>query len=467
MPLFKFLCLPFQIIEFCIDILVEFLIWNCSFLKSLKKNMSQFSSEKVGMLFFLMAAIITLVMTFLPGQQVFEGNLITREIRFTYIGNEDKRFLGTIREIQNLDLEGQQTIVLVGNFKNDTDPKLNQLDKITVEMTYPRSRLIISPTNPEKIELELTELNLNPSQQLNSKQFRSPQVKQLKFEPAFNALSFCLQLATEPRQENEAPTVTNEREELCNNPDLFSRDASRQPEPLGILNLKLGTQPLNISLEQVNIPELGILADVDNPNLINFQFSPQLDQPEIVLNSPTTIFIQLPSLEDNSGVFQWLRGNLQVRDVNFTGFDGTGDLKDEVPISTILWGNVKMGDKTIELTENQFLIDRKKNKSLISRLIAGKDLGIINLRYLQIRPASQEGSTQIPAGLQARFVGKSKEISVGIDPDFPVKKIQPTLLTSWGLSAELVTILRSFCIGLIGIFLPTVLKSSSSSNSNS
>ena len=105
-----------------------------------------------------------------------------------------------------------------------------------------------------------------------------------------------------------------------------------------------------------------------------------------------------------------------------------------------------MTDKSLEIKQNQFL------------LISGKP-GIQRLRSIEIQPES-------PSGLQVRFVGKDNQVEVGLDPEFPVRKIKPLWISSLGFSSDSIIALLSFCATIIGVLLPYLFISASSSNSD-
>ncbi|MGL5136109.1 MAG: hypothetical protein ACRC78_26560, partial [Planktothrix sp.] len=214
-------------------------------------------------------------------------------------------------------------------------------------------------------------------------------------------------------------------------------------QPLANLGLKLGENPIKISLEQVSIPELGIKSNPDNPNVIDFTLIPKSDQRELTLTSPSRLTITLPPPQNFS---RWIQGNLDVKQVKFTQSETMGDNKDQFPSSTIVSGEILMTDKSLEIQQNQFF------------LISGQP-GIERLRSIQIQPES-------PSGLQVRFVGKTNQVEVGIDPQFPVRKIKPLWISSLGFSSDSIVALLSFCATIIGFLLPYLFISAASSDSD-
>ncbi len=365
------------------------------------------------------------------GQFVFEGTVIAQEISFTYTGQQDKRFLNPIREIRNLDLEGSQSepLVLIGKLSSmsSNDPTLNQklskLDKLTIQLAYAKSRFIVSPVNPNSSELSILELKLMPDSRVN----------QLAYNPKAEQLSFCLQIASRPS-------------EICLFPDnLVDQSTESVSTSIGNLQLSLGQQPLTVTLALVNIPELGIKADVNSPEEITFQFTPTNDELVLPVHSPSHLFIdfpKLPSVVDSQPDIsaQWIRGDIDVENVKFIRFDTTSDVTDELKDSTILDGEIRMGRETMKLQADQFLVPQSQP-------------GIQKLRYIQLHSKS-------PQGLKTLFAGRSTGIAIGLYPEFPVQKLEPSWLSQY-LSQEGVNALLAFVAAVTGVVLPRLLLGSS------
>jgi hypothetical protein len=169
------------------------------------------------------------------GNFFFEGNAIVQEMNFTYAGDKaEQQFLNTLSGIKKLDLEGSQpeAIDLTGKFSSP-DPTLNQkltkLDRLTLQLPYAQSRLILAPalsisnqptsnqptSNQPSSTQSTSQLTL-----LNLRLLRSSQVNQLTYQPQRHQLSFCLQTATA-------------RPSDC----LFSTDNTPSPQPVSTLQL--------------------------------------------------------------------------------------------------------------------------------------------------------------------------------------------------------------------------------------
>ena len=447
-----------QIISFIIKIFRKILssLWKLS-----KILWSKFDKkiirkpDKLAALIFLLFALGILGSIFYPyGKYVFEGNFLVEELSFIVDSSDNQRLINPILGLKTFDLTGQQTLTLRGKFTSKTEPKFNQKQEITLNLDRPNSRLVISPVNENQpSSIELTQLQLIPFKPEKNQNILPIHVKSLKYDSQVNQLSFCLKLVPNTPDDlkyilkndaynNKKPSDSFNQGKLsidiCQDPDV-----SITNQPLANLGLKLGENPINISLEQVSIPELGIKSSPDNPNFIDFTLIPESDQRELTLNSPSRLTINLPPPENFS---RWIQGNLDVKQVKFTQSETMGDNKDQFPSSTIVSGEILMTDKSLEIQQNQFF------------LISGQP-GIERLRSIEIQPES-------PSGLQVRFVGKTNQVEVGIDPQFPVRKIKPLWISSLGFSSDSIIALLSFCATIIGFLLPYLFISASSSNSD-
>ncbi len=447
-----------QIISFIIKIFRKILssLWKLS-----KILWSKFDKkiirkpDKLAALIFLLFALGILGSIFYPyGEYIFEGNFLVEELSFIVNSSDNQRLITPISGLKTFDLTGQQTLTLRGKFTSKTEPKFNQKSEITLNLDRPNSRLLISSVNENQpSDIELTQLQLIPFKTEKNQNILPVKVQSLKYDSQVNQLSFCLKLVPNTPDDlkyilkndaynNKKPSDSFNQGKLsidiCQDPDV-----SITNQPLANLGLKLGENPINISLEQVSIPELGIKSSPDNPNFIDFTLIPESDQRELTLNSPSRLTINLPPPENFS---RWIQGNLDVKQVKFTQSETMGDNKDQFPSSTIVSGEILMTDKSLEIQQNQFF------------LISGQP-GIERLRSIEIQPES-------PSGLQVRFVGKTNQVEVGIDPQFPVRKIKPLWISSLGFSSDSIIALLSFCATIIGFLLPYLFISASSSNSD-
>ncbi|CAC5343882.1 MULTISPECIES: hypothetical protein [Planktothrix] len=447
-----------RMIGFIIKILGKILLslWKLSKIlwSKFDKNILR-KPDKLAALIFLLFALGILGSIFYPyGEYIFEGNFLVEELSFIVNSSDNQRLITPISGLKTFDLTGQQTLTLRGKFTSKTEPKFNQKSEITLNLDRPNSRLLISSVNENQpSDIELTQLQLIPFKTEKNQNILPVKVQSLKYDSQVNQLSFCLKLVPNTPDDlkyilkndaynNKKPSDSFNQGKLsidiCQDPDV-----SITNQPLANLGLKLGENPINISLEQVSIPELGIKSSPDNPNFIDFTLIPESDQRELTLNSPSRLTINLPPPENFS---RWIQGNLDVKQVKFTQSETMGDNKDQFPSSTIVSGEILMTDKSLEIQQNQFF------------LISGQP-GIERLRSIEIQPES-------PSGLQVRFVGKTNQVEVGIDPQFPVRKIKPLWISSLGFSSDSIIALLSFCATIIGFLLPYLFISASSSNSD-
>ena len=391
-----------------------------------KDYLTQKSTFILGLVILLICISLIFTSLFWRGIHVFEGNFTTEKISFIYAGNQDnKLFINSIREIKKIELQSQQTLTLKGKFSSTSDAKLNQLQQITVKLTDAKSKLIIEPSEPKKpSEIELTEIRIQPNTEIN----------QLTYNSYGDILSFCLDKG-------------NNLEKLCLQTDTNSIDAAKssptKATKLGKLNLEIGSQPLKVNLEGYSIAELGKKDTPENPNPIEFIFTPQSSQFEFDLTPPTTLYINLPKVTPEVSS-QWLRGNLAVENVRFTRSDRTGNVEDDLEISTILEGKVRMAEQELELKPNQFFITGKPGIELLAKM--------------RVR-------SQPPQGLQVRFSGRSEGIEIGLDPNFIVDSIRPSFLAKY-LTKDAISALISFCGGVAGALLPLLLAAKSDEDSN-
>jgi hypothetical protein len=426
------------------------------FLLSFYKNILR-KPDKLTAFIFLTFAFLILGLIFYPfGKYVFEGNFLVEELSFIVNSQGNQRFINPILGLKTFDLTGQQTLTLRGKFTSKTEPKFNQKSEITLNLDRPNSRLLISSVNENQpSSIELTQLQLIPFKPEKIPNSLPVNVKSLKYDSQLNQLSFCLKLV--PNTPDDLKYILKDDDFNSENPsDLFNQgnlliDICQNPDlstyqPLANLGLKLGENPIKISLEQVSIPELGIKSSPDNPNLIDFTLIPESDQLELTLTSPSNLIITLPAPETDNNFSRWIQGNLDVKQVKFSKSETMGDNQDQFPSSTIVSGEILMTDKSLEIKQNQFL------------LISGQP-GIQRLRSIEIQPES-------PSGLQVRFVGKDNQVEVGLDPQFPVRKIKPLWISSLGFSSDSIIALLSFCATIIGVLLPYLFISASSSNSD-
>ncbi|MEG4286637.1 hypothetical protein QUB68_26245 [Microcoleus sp. A006_D1] len=346
---------------------------------------------------------LTLV-AFVPSTHIFEGNLTVEEMSFTYAGKEPKLFLDTVRGIKSLEIEGKQTLTFTGKIQSQSTPALNQLTILEIEPIDSTSKWSIATADlKQSSELEFTELRLQPDTQVNK----------LSYDTYRNQLAFSLKSNTTL----EKPTNTN------------------------ILQLSLGNQPLKISLEGYQLKNVKLPIDSEKQRQLEFILTPNNQEFRLNLADPVTIYLQPPAPKNNESK-QWFRGKIEVKDVQFQRLDRTGANQDDnLPISTILEGKVKMAEQEREIKPNQFLMVEEP--------------GIKLIRYLNIVPQK---------GLEVRISGKSKLIQIGLDQEFPVSRIQASWLDGV-LSGDAIIALISFCAASFSYLLYFIIDDISKSTS--
>jgi hypothetical protein len=294
---------------------------------------------------------------------------------------------------------------LTGKFiSNDTriNQQLSKLKTLKLDFKNPDSRLIISS---EKPNLSLLSLNLQPQTTVN----------QLTYNFAENTLSFCLTAATQSVN-------------TCQVIDYFQ--PSDQTPKITELNITLKQQPLTLTLNNINIPQLK-----NSDSEIELQFTPDRQSTEKILTFKefAKVEIKVKPISKNKTV-NWFRGDIDVSKVKFKELDATANINDQIVNSTILKGMIRLEDKTLSLQEKQFLI------------VDQPETAIRKLRSLQLHP-------QDPQGIQTFISGKSQEVAVGLYPEFPVQSLQPSFLSKY-LSQEAINTILSFIGALFGFFLP-------------
>ena len=359
------------------------------------------------------------------GSYIFEGQLTFKEISFTYNGDLPKPLLQNVLGIRKLDITGRQlqALTLKGSDFTSNDDNLKQklinLDKIKIEFPYVNSRLILTPKNNlSSNNLSLLELRINPE----------TNVQELTYNKN-NILSFCLQSTS--KSSGSCLLTGNEN------------NKTSQEKTTNNLKLYLGKEAYIIDLERVNIPDLNITTNSKQYQSLQLQYIAQGQEPQIDMLSPTQIFIDLPKQEvvttdSEIDVPQWFYEDIEVKDVQFHRFKKpSNNVTDEIPISTIIQGKIRMNDREIKLQANQFLV-----------VTDGKP-GIRKLRHLSIHP-------QNPQGLNTLISGKSKGIAVGLFPQFPIQSINPSWLSKY-FSSEAIAAILSFVAAFTAVVLEKIL----------
>lgn len=354
------------------------------------RSFLQDQKHRIPAIGLLILCLFVLVLAIWPSPHVFEGNIIAESVSFTYTGPDQKLLINSMRNLKGIELEGVQNLQISGLFKSED---LSGIDNLDIRLKYPNSKLIITPSNPDAVnQIELSYLRL-PS---------PTKVQKLAYDKAENELLVTLIL---PSPEN-------------------SETAQE------IIKLSVGSQPLNISLEGYDLPQLNQPADEHNSR--EFVWTPNRSELYLSPSGKTQLYLDLPDLE-TSNYQQWLWGNLTVNEVHFTQLLWTDNTQDDIDISTILEGKVTMVNQDLNLEKGQFLTFKDTPN-------------IQSFRRLKIHPDD-------PQGLQVRIHGKASKISAGIDPQLPVSQIRSSVLHAW-LPPESINVLLTMVAVVIGYVIP-------------
>jgi len=367
---------------------------------------------------------------FVPGLYVFEGNLLVEEMSFSYTGSKERLLLDNIRGMASLVLEGSQPqpLTLRGTFSSN-DPnltpqlqeKLESLDELTIELPRPNSSLSFT-TDSSANNLSISELRL----------FFQTRVEGLAYRRG--ELNLCLQ-------------STEIEDNFCQLPNVVSRQASAKSMPAATLILQPGGNPLQVRVTGAELPQLEIAADSQTAMETSFKWVPEGNGTRLqaTLLSPTRLYLQPPALfsgKDGGNSPEWVHGDLDVTNVQFTKTQREPDVRDEIEMSSILQGKVRMREKIIEVQKRQFLAVQKGP-------------GVRKLRRVQVQPQ----------GLRVLFSGQSTGVAVGLYRQFPLQSIEPKWLSKY-LSQEafsgIVGLLTAFTAILFPRLFPPPAKNQNS-----
>ncbi|WP_335047478.1 hypothetical protein [Nostoc sp.] len=396
-----------QVIRNFIITLVGFLGAGVNYIRQGFKHLRKFLARKKIVIFVLLLLLSFGTITFsiiLPHSHIFEGSLTVGEISFTYNGQEPKLFLQSMRSISNLESEGVQTLNFAGKFESESFPQLNQLKDLKIELNSSESKFIIAPANSKlPSEIDLTKLLLQPN----------TEVAGLSYDSYNKRLDFSLQ----PQPISKLDNKPND------------------------LKLYLGEQPLKVSLEGYELPSVK-LPNRPEQTVLEFIYLPDNKELNLELAKDTNLYITTTAPYKND-LEQWFRGKIFTKNVNFQRIDRSGDIRDDLAISTIIEGKIRMVEQEKDIKDNQFLMGEKPDIPLNIELI----------RYLQIVPNK---------GLEVRIAGKAQQIKIGLDKDFPVSSIQGSWLDGI-LPRDAIIAIFSFGAATISYLLSVLIDNISKS----
>ena len=312
-------------------------------LPNLKKYLIRQQSSILVIILLAVLCIITIA-AIAPGNHTFEGNLIFQEMSFTYNEPQPKVFLRNIKNIQELEKEGIQTLTFTGSFE--------------------------SPANSQtESDIKLEKLQLQPQ----------TRITKLHYDFERQGLAFSLV----PNSENHPNS----------------------------LEISLGQKPVKVTVAGYKIPSLNLPKSPDDQEELEFIVTPDNPGLNLKIQKDTNLYLTLSKPPKKSELNRWFKGKIQTKNVKFTQLlkDGN-DPKNDLEISTIIEGKIRMVEQDRDIKENQFLMGENSDKPL--------NIQVIN--NMQIIPEKK--------GIEARFSGKTKKIQIGLDQDFPVSSIQGSWL---------------------------------------
>ncbi|MBD2392587.1 hypothetical protein RI030_12365 [Aphanizomenon flos-aquae NRERC-008] len=337
-------------------------------LPNLKKYLIRQQSSILVIILLAVLCIITIA-AIAPGNHTFEGNLIFQEMSFTYNEPQPKVFLRNIKNIQELEKEGIQTLTFTGSFESQL-PEINKSNSLEIQLPEEKSKIIISPANSQtESDIKLEKLQLQPQ----------TRITKLHYDFERQGLAFSLV----PNSENHPNS----------------------------LEISLGQKPVKVTVAGYKIPSLNLPKSPDDQEELEFIVTPDNPGLNLKIQEDTNLYLTLSKPPKKSELNRWFKGKIQTKNVKFTQLlkDGN-DPKNDLEISTIIEGKIRMVEQDRDIKENQFLMGENSDKPL--------NIQVIN--NMQIIPEKK--------GIEARFSGKTKKIQIGLDQDFPVSSIQGSWL---------------------------------------
>ncbi len=281
-----------------------------------------------------------------------EGELFVREISFTYGGETDALFLNYISSLRKVQVRGEQSFQLNGDFDCETTPALDRVKLLTIQLNS-ESGIIFSSKSPGVAQLAVSELRLKPQ----------TSIARLSYNPSKETPSLLLQLeAPEEKQSN-------------------------------LLELNVGQNPLVIRIEgrySISSPGLGKSIEGDHP--LQCIWKPGNSKYKFLLQKTTALAFSLPAPNQVNSE-RWFWKDLDVEKVQFTKIQRTSR-RDPRRISTIEGGKIRMAGREITLDSQQFLQIHGKIKRL-------RNMQVDSEKGLRVRFAGKASKVQV--GLDDKF----------------------------------------------------------------
>lgn len=374
-------------------------------LHSLRRRLSQQIATNPRFVVVLGIMLLFLTVTLLgivPSRQPFEGTLTVSDLSFTnsrYNGQLFRRVEG----IRELTLAGSQRFTLAGSFSSQTNPQLNALSELAVDLPEETSQWLLTASDAQAPRLRLQELKLQP--QTRIEQLAYSQYLDTTTKRTVRRLS--LRIVPAPAGGDE-------------------------------LVLSSGGTPLQITLSNYRLPRLSL------PPSASSELSFTLDTPQIVLSiaKPLSLTFDLSAVDSQ---FFW--GELAVEAVSFDQVvETTANFQNRYANSSIQSGTVRLPDQQLSLEKHQFLLINPP--------------GITTLRRLEIvepepdkpptlKISGQDIQVAEPAvGLSLEISGETNGIQAGLNRQLPVVRIQSSYLSRF-LTKDQLTALISFSSAVV------------------
>ena len=264
--------------------------------------------------------VIVAIAAIVPVPHNFEGNIIASELSFVHNGKEPKVLIENIADVRSLDNQGRQTLTFKGKFESKTLPKLDRLKSLKIRLPRNQSKWTISqPDSKKDSEIRLDSLRIRSGTKLIA----------LNYDFYKQLLSFNLK---------------------------------PNPSTPSTLSINLGTQPIKVNIEDYKILNLPSQAEDGKP--LEFIVTPDNSELNLPIANDTKFNISLVK-PPKFDTLQWFKSNIDTQDVKFIRIDRNGDIRDDVAVSTIVEGKIRMVEQEREIKANQFLLGEDRDCSTV------------------------------------------------------------------------------------------------------
>jgi hypothetical protein len=325
-----------------------------------------------------------------PFPHGFEGSLLVEEFSFKYGETPQSQvLLEEIKGLGQIAIAGEQRFTLTGQFENPSNPGLNSLQRLTLELPTAESEWEMTPLETDRpSELTLQRLWLR----------QHTLVEQFSYD--FSRLQLVLQPAIRPN----------------------------------VLELSFGNQPLLVRVRGYQITELESETARPNPeDVLEFIWTPEEKQLTLTLEDRAELTAIVPEPQPFD---QWIPGDINVENVRFYRTSPAQPTANRgISQSTVIAGRIRMARRSLRVSQHDFLMEDP-----------AQDLEIHKLDAIAIIPYSPEEN--IPAGIQVGFSGTASQIQVGSEPGIPEERIQGSLLNQWLSQEALLALVPIWAVSL-------------------